>query len=62
MCGLKGGYGAYLFGHRGQALIQTLADVHRGKSCRINNVMDQRYAPLGAGQIVQLAIKKVSLA
>jgi hypothetical protein len=26
--------------------------------CRINNVMDQRYVPLGVGQIVQLAVKR----
>lgn len=57
--GLRGTYSAYLFGHRGQVLVQTLADVHRGKFCRVNNVMDQRYAALGAGQTVQLALKKV---
>ncbi|KAI6191009.1 Phospholipid-metabolizing enzyme A-C1-like [Aphelenchoides bicaudatus] len=56
--GLRGTFSAHLFGHRGQVLIQTLADVHRGKACRINNVMDQRYTALGVGQIVQLALKK----
>jgi hypothetical protein len=61
MFGLRGGYTAYLFGHRGQILIQRLSDVHRGKTCRINNVMDQRYVPLGTGQIVQLAVKKVEI-
>lgn len=51
-------YAAYLLGHQGRILIQTLSDVHGGKPCRVNNVMDQRYAPLGVAQIIQLAIKK----
>ncbi|KAI6174116.1 Retinoic acid receptor responder protein 3-like isoform X2 [Aphelenchoides besseyi] len=52
------GFGAYLFAHRGRILIQTLHDLHKGHLCRVNNVMDQRYAPLGVMQIVQLAVKK----
>ena len=67
------GFGAYLYAHSGRICIQTLREVHRGHACRINNgeskphfrrkttyfaVMDQRFTPLGVGQIVQLAIKK----